>query len=379
MYKALVLVLASVMLLSSCSAAEKTENSVAENSSSVSVASSDATEPSSALIPDDEVYEMFAALSEKAFQVMCWYFSDSSEKDLDIAAESEHDLYRKVGKFSTIDEMKKATSEVFTDDFADTFFYDHAFIDPSGNDEPMYKEIDGELYRNIGIGGFGWPYDATDEYYIPYQDEEMIVITVKNFLMGDEEKWYNFLLKNNGEAWKLDTYYESNPHMEYRNTFPVQAQKEIGAAVSSWFCVDEWTDPNQLDANALINFYLYTYLSDVGEYDYEKGYEVSAKDVLEGLSVYLKDLKLETLTAVNENQYANAVYDEESDNFYFYITFDPADYIVVNSEVKENITKLEIMVIGKSGQAAYTSFLDLEINGNEVKFVGNKRGMDFTD
>jgi hypothetical protein len=59
--------------------------------------------------------------------------------------------------------------------------------------------------------------------------------------------------------------------------------------------------------------------------------------------------------------------------------FDPADFIVLGKEVKDTITTLEIMTIGKSGEAAYTALLDLEVNDRDVKYVGNRRGEDFTE
>ncbi|WRS28328.1 hypothetical protein U6B65_04125 [Oscillospiraceae bacterium MB08-C2-2] len=100
---------------------------------------------------------------------------------------------------------------------------------------------------------------------------------------------------------------------------------------------------------------------------------------MEGLSVYLKGLQKETLTAVNELPYANARYDQATDCFYFDIMFDPADCIVIDSQTKENTTTLEIMVIGKNGKAAYTSFLDLEVNGSRIQYVGNRSGEDFPE
>ena len=370
MKRILTFILSLVILLTSCS-------SVITNETSGNIEANVRLNTSGNLFSDEEIYRIFSILDESAFPILCWYFSDALE-DLDIAAESAYAPYYKVGRFSTIDEMKFATDDIFTDNFANEFFYDHAFIDGSGNNLPMYKEIDGELYRNINVGGFSWPYETTDEYFIPYTDDENIVITVKTLLPYDEINWFSFLLKNESESWKLDSYYQFNPHMQYSSTFTKQREAEIMNAISSWFCAVDWTDANQLDANALINFYLYTYLYDITEeYDYEKGYEVSAADVMDGLSVYLNNLKMETLMAVNENPYANARYDEETDNFYFLISFDPASHIVVNSDTAENVTTLEIMIIGKNGFAAYISFLDLEINGSDIKFIGNTRGKKF--
>jgi hypothetical protein len=324
-------------------------------------------------LSDEDIFKMLLGLEKEARTVLSWYWGDPTE-DLALAAESEHEPYYKVGIFQSIAEMKSATDEVFTPKFAETNFYGEAFVDRSGGDTPMYKEIDGELYRNVDIGGFGWTYTLTNEYYIPYQDDSMIVIAVQTLLPGGELEWHDFLLRKVDGAWKIETFYDMNPHM---GVFPRQIDEEILHAVSSWFCVEDWTDANQLDANALINFYMYAYLSETEEYDDEKGYEVSSAKLMEGLSVYLNGLKKETLTAVNQNEYANARYDETTDNFYFDIMFDPAEYVVVNSETEGAVTTLEIMVIGKSGKASYTSFLDLEVDGSDIKFVGNRSGEDF--
>lgn len=362
------------ILLSSCSDPKTAEsapesNSIIENESSGALTVEDNT-----MLTDEKIYERFSALNKEALPILLWYMelADSAE-DLNIAEETDYAPYYEVGKFSTIDEMKAETDAVFTNTFTNEYFYDHAFT----GDTPMYKEMDGHLYRNTDMGGMGWPFQAADEYYVAYQDENKIVIAVKSFLM-DDKFWQNFLLRKENNIWKLDTYFDLNPYMEYADTFPRQRIDLISNAASSWFCSQDWTDANQLEPNALINFYLYTYLSDIKEeYDYEKGYQVSSKDLMDGLSVHLKDVKLETLTAINESAGGNARYDEETDSFYFDITFDPASYIVIDSVTDQNITTLEVMVIGKSGKAVYTSFLELEVNGSDVKLIGNKIGENF--
>ncbi|WRS28327.1 hypothetical protein U6B65_04120 [Oscillospiraceae bacterium MB08-C2-2] len=216
------------VLLTSCS--------IGNGSSSSGAIQSEPSESSigtnSTSISEENVYELFSALDKKALPVMRWYFEEAWES-LDIAEESVYAPYYKVNDFATIAEMKAATAEVFTANFANIFFYDHAFIDPSGEDTPMYKEIDGQLYRNTDQGGLGWPYKLTDQWYIPYQDDQMIVMAVNTLLLGDETEWNNFLLRNEGGSWKLDSYFEFNPYMEYSNAVTKQKENEIDYAVSS--------------------------------------------------------------------------------------------------------------------------------------------------
>ncbi len=320
----LALIMAIILLsLAACSnssapSSSTTPSSQAESTPPPSSQSEQTSTPSSSsesapsTMSDEQVFATFQSLAEKGKSIYFWYTGDPYDGnenglEIEIEPESEGEQYRKVEKFSTVDEMKTATEEVFTQEFCEAVFYEHAF----NGDTPMYKEIDGELYRDTEQGGTGWPWEFTDECYIPYQDTELIVIEAKTLLLGDEIEWNNFLLRKIDGAWKLDSLYEMNPHMEYSSAFPVQREKELRGAVSSWLCTQNWTDINQLGANELLNLYLYYYCEGQElEYDYEKGYPVSSADLIEALSVYVKDIDPENLKDANELNGDNATYDE---------------------------------------------------------------------
>lgn len=213
----------------------------------------------------------------------------------------------------------------------------------------MYKEIDGALYRNIQIGGIGWPYEPTDEYSVPYQTDEIIVITAKFMLMGEEEVWINFLIKKDDGIWKFDTWYEMTPYPD-----------ELTApAASSSFCVYDWETPNQIPVYTIMNFYKYQFLSDLDSdvYNDANAYSVPAQNVIDNLLLYLPDLEMDVLKKINEFDSSGVSYSKETDSFDFFITFDPAEFIIFNHNTESEQEILQILIIDKGGNAAYTSNL----------------------
>lgn len=387
MKKLATFLLFTTMVLTSCSSdtnaissqsktSQVSSPSSAQNSLENSVAESINESNSS---QHEEVFDVFLESKSRALPVMFWYMGDDTE-DLQIASESIDGTYYKVGRFNSIEEMKAATTEVFTQEYAEVFFYDHAFVETLGQDMPMYKEIDGALYRNLGAGGIGWPYGDTQDYVISYQDDNTRIINYKSTLFDSEEEWTYFVMKNQDGIWKFDTYYDFNPYLRDTNMFSVDISTELSAAVSSWLCTSDWSNPNELSFNSLINFYLYTNLNNPQlDYDFSVGYPVSGELVFDTLSQSFSGLEKQTITTMNEDSYGNARYDESTDTFYFDISFDPASYLVVGSQVQpDQSVVLEIMLMDINQQVYGTSYLTVLPGENHLKFLGNVVGNSLT-
>lgn len=391
MKKIFSILLTLVILLSACSAQNPPVNSTEEpatpeivTAASSSAVFSEPPAPADDTVLEDNhsasdklIYETFLALHEKALTVMCWYFGDTSgnlEVESGDTANTEN-RYRKVVTFQTIEELKAATEEAYTIDFCNAFFYDHAFTDTSETNTPMYKEIDGILYRNIDKGGFGWPYAQTGDYTVTFQNENIIVLLVKINVV-DHDKWFTFVMKNDGVIWKFDKWYDYTPYKEYEKELPPYQKYDggIAPAVSAWFCGQNWNDPNELDVNSFIVFYADRFLHEkrIEDYNLEDGYAVPADEVLENLSKCFVGLQKETLTKVNDEKYASGYYDEATDRFVFYLSRDSATFVICSEESSQEKTVLTVLVIAKNDKASYWGKLTVDNTPDGLRYLSNK-------
>lgn len=373
MKKIAILLLAVVFLLNACSPTNTLQEtdeygSALSGSSVMSEPSVDSTaSESNQLMSDEQVFATFLKLYEKAKPIVLWYFSGPDEENTKIKTDSPetHNPYIKFGKFKSIAEMKAATEEVFTQRFSNDLLYKHAFTDSSGNDRPMYKEVDGALFWNTQIGGFGWRYELTDQYTVSLQTDNLIVLLVKSNVINHEE-WNTFLMKKENGSWKLEKFYSFSPYMEY--------EKAIAPAVSAWFCSRNWEDPNEMDANSLLVFYANQFLADkqISDYNVEEGYAVPCDEVFQNLSTCLDGLRMDSITKVKDENYASAFYNEGTDSIVFYLTKDPAAFVICSDKVYEDTTSLHILVIAKSDKASYWGDLTVQPTKEGVRYLSNQ-------
>ena len=375
MKKIAILLLTAVFLLNACSPTNtllETDENVLEHKygsalSGSSVMSEPSVDSTASEMSDEQVFTTFLKLYEKAKPIILWYFSGPDEENTKIKTDSPetHNPYIKFGKFKSIAEMKAATEEVFTQRFSNDLLYKHAFIDSSGNDRPMYKEVDGALFWNTQIGGFGWRYELTDQYTVSLQTDNLIVLLVKSNVINHEE-WNTFVMKKQNGSWKLEKFHSFSPYMEY--------EKAVAPAVSAWFCSRNWEDPNEMDANSLLAFYADQFLADkrISDYNVEEGYSVPRDEVFQNLSTCLDGLRMDSITKVKNEHYALAFYDEGTDSIVFYLTKDPAAFVICSDKVSEDTTSLHILVIAKSDKASYWGDLTVQPTKEGVRYLSNQ-------
>lgn len=75
--------------------------------------------------------------------------------------------------FPTEQALKEATEKVFTAAYAEEAFYEGAF-----GDYPRYREVDGKLCADIGLGGALDRQWDPSSYEVVSEDDETLVITV---------------------------------------------------------------------------------------------------------------------------------------------------------------------------------------------------------
>ena len=343
-------------------------------------------------------FEIFKSLEEQARAVYFWYNGTTAEgneygleideAEIPYGAEylTDEQRYRKVGKFGAVDEMMAASEEVFTKEFCESFFYESAFE----GDSPLYPVRDGVLCRDTMAGGTGYYTDTVLGHYIQHKDDETIVIKAQKTAYGTDTEICDIILKNIGGKWKIDTYFDMNPHKKTSGAFNIPNELVVGNAVSSGLCTLDWRDANKIDAEKLLHFYMYSYLFNTEDLDYDFGWRVSSAKLMEGLSAHLSGIRPEAFDAVRENLYTSVFYDDATDSFSIDNYAAPVDYVVLGSEKAGNATTLEIMVFDTAPvdfniengpvlqeSAAYTAFLAVEVNGESVKILGNRFGEDF--
>lgn len=310
---------------------------------------------------DDVFFHDFKNLADKALTVLCWYYSDPTD---DLALENAgEESYRKVGRFGTIAELKTATEEIFTKEFCNARFYAHAFTDAI-LDKPMYTEIDGELYRNVDKGGFGWPYQLTGRYTVSLETDDLIVLLAEVTVI-DYEEWFTFVLKKENDTWKLEKYYDYTPYAEY--------EEKIEPAVSAWLCSRNWEGTSNITLNAILTFYKNQYLSNITaeEFDAVKGYSVPASEVVSGLEKHFNGVSLERLKQVNDEKFTSALYDEPTDSFIFDISFDPATFVICGADTWGDNALLRVLVLAKNDKASYWGNLLVKREGDSLRYLSN--------
>lgn len=311
---------------------------------------------------EQETYELLLSLYEPAVNTFFWYRNDPTE-DLQIITDGEYavdDYYRPVGKFATIEDMKAATEQFFTKEFCETIFYEPAF-----NQYAMYKEIDGRLYRNIQSGGMGWYYTLTDQYELAYADDQWRVLHMNVQTIDDESSWYYFVFQKEENVWKLHHFYDFSPWRKYEAT--------ASPLLSSPIAAFNWEQISDLEPVNLISYYIYQFLPNVGsEYNDANPFPVPAAEAVENLSQHFDGITKDMLIEAAQNEYTSMEYDEETDAFLFYITFDPGTSLVLNAEESDGNIILQSLSIGKSGRAVRWSYLTARETDDGLRYLSNR-------
>ena len=323
---------------------------------------------------EEETYQMLLSMNDTALNTLFWYYSDISE-DLQIETEGTYaadDYYRKVGRFATIEEMKAATEQVFTTDFCEARFY-RAF--DTANDYPMYKEIDGQLYRNVQAGGMGWPWALTDRYELAFADENWRVLGVWLEAWGEYENWSYFVFQSENGIWKFNHFYDFTPTMSYAN----MAMPLLDSAVTAY----EWNNISELEPYYLTDFYIYQFIAEPGtemRYNSPEGYAggdaappyiVPMTEALDNLATCFDGVTKDMLIDAAQKQ-LSMTYNEATDSLEFLITFDPGSPLLLNVEKDGDNLILQSLSIAKSGEAVRWSYLTAQEEGEHLHYLSNR-------
>lgn len=159
-------------------------------------------------LTEEEIKTMAADLIEKGGKTFWWYM-DSGNADLLVENDDDYtNPFKKVGRFSTIAELKAATEEVYTVRFCEEVLYPTGFNEEQG-ENIKFKEIDGELYTNLNNGGMGWPFDLKGDLTVISNTAEEIIVEIpaENMLDGEETVFQFKFVKTDG-GWRLDNWFD---------------------------------------------------------------------------------------------------------------------------------------------------------------------------
>ena len=330
---------------------------------------------------EEETYQLLLAMDDPAKEALFWYFSDSMEGSLQIETEgtyADDDSYRKVGRFATINEMKAATEQLFTKDFCEAHFY-RAFSQPE--ERPMYKEVDGQLYRNINGGGMGWPWALTDVFQLAYADDQWRVLGMRLEAWGEFETWENFVFQYEDGGWKLNHFYGFNPYSNYAD----MAKPLLDSSLS----VFNWDNISDVNSFYLNDFYIYQFIAVPGTDGYPyappKGYEggdagpgypVPMDEAVANMISLFDNADPEVLRAMlieaGQHEYSSMTYEEATDSLTFIITFDPASPVVVDVVEDGDKVVLQSLIIAKNGKAAYWGYLTAKKTDDGLQYISNR-------
>lgn len=155
--KFLSLLLAAIMLLSFGGCAREAISQTNTSESAENIHQGDPVSPSEAKKFEERAVYLY---SDGVYPEL-WWAEGSNANNLGEDLNRPLDLqlpeteYYHIDRFQSIDELKKATEEVFTKEYAEKYLY------PWGEDHQMFVEHDGELYANAyWMGEFLFPPDS---------------------------------------------------------------------------------------------------------------------------------------------------------------------------------------------------------------------------
>lgn len=220
--KKLIIVLLAVyclVLFTACntdSNESKSSTVIPESSSSSEVqtaSSNDETVLNSEIQSEEERYiELTKTLIDEGTKAICWWLDDI-HNSFDIPLDNEPsylDIYYPIPGYNSIEELKQATEQIFTNEFAEHYLY---FV-LTELEPPRFVEHEGKLYGNDN-GGWGMMLGSIKDYEATSITESKVVVTVTaDSYSGDEELTFDFILVKNGvekddrfDGWRLNTYF----------------------------------------------------------------------------------------------------------------------------------------------------------------------------
>lgn len=163
-----------------------------------------ASEPSEDLLSEDEIRKLLSELIPPTQTAQGLFNGASLVHDADEVIPGEENYVLVTDeKYRTIDSLKEAIAEHFTDESAEYWFYSHFTL--RGDILPLYKEYNSRLYANSSTGGKGY---GTEYLYetavIEYQDESTITVLIDVTAVGEPYYDWSLTLKKENNKWKFD-------------------------------------------------------------------------------------------------------------------------------------------------------------------------------
>ena len=329
---------------------------------------------------EQEIFKTISGLNDQAKLVHKWYFGGNNEvSDTLEMIDDNQGYYYKVGRFSSVAQLKHATEEIFSPVYCNNILYNYAFrTDPEisayiareygysfspDEEASLFQEIGGALYRYSGVGN-GEGYNLTGKYQIIYQDDKYIVINLEYTNSAEEINWDTCIVTRNKDGWHFIKYFQFSPYK--------LLEDKIEPAVFSGLTAVSWDNPDQLDSNILVDFYIHQYLKGINPTGgLNEDYSILAEKVMDNLSANFEGLELETLTSINHEDNAAAKYNQSTNEFLFQMIFDSCDFLVLSTSIEEDITYLEVLIIGSEGIAEQKSLLGVKETPTGYVYVNN--------
>lgn len=111
----------------------------------------------------------------------------------------EGTAFYQVLRFNSIKELKRATEQVVTKEYAEKYLY------PDLVEYNLFLERDGKLYLNTEIGAGGTPFGPVEATVLSKTEDEAMLSVVFRDTLGEEEVHEIELKRENG-IWKLNNY-----------------------------------------------------------------------------------------------------------------------------------------------------------------------------
>lgn len=165
------------------------------------------------LMSDEELVERLLYLFNPYTLPVSWWIG-AGESALDyqefeyvepIKVTSNGTEFYQVMRFNSIKEMKRATEQVVTEEYAQTYLY--PFLEENG----QFIEIEGKLYmENTGAGI--WPFVAVSATVLS-KSEDSAMLSVVFLGPNNEESVRDVDMKKENQTWKLN----NTPYVELPN------------------------------------------------------------------------------------------------------------------------------------------------------------------
>lgn len=196
----------SIVVMSCLISCGTNQTEVSSGMSEINEAESSSVKSSASLISDEELINRVLYLLEPFTHPVTWY---TAAGDTELAVwEAEYvdpledtpegTKFYPVTRFDSIAEMKRATEQVMTKEFAEKNLY------PLLDKYNQFLERDNMLYRNTLIGRGAWPFKA-DSATVVSKSEDTAVLSVTFIDFRKKEEVRNVEMKFENQTWKLNS------------------------------------------------------------------------------------------------------------------------------------------------------------------------------